>query len=214
MKVRSMTMVRGLALAGAVSILIGGCGNREEVAAAPVAETAAAPVADTMAPTASTAMPPTGTTVGTEIDDSVITARVKAALLADGDSKGFEIKVETRKGQVQLSGYVDTQARIDNAVALTSKVEGVTDVENAMSLKVGNSTVGNAVDDGIVTAKVKSALLADADVKSFDIAIVTRKGDVQLSGFVDNQAQINRAIDVARGVEGVQFITNEMSIKK
>jgi Putative phospholipid-binding domain. len=43
---------------------------------------------------------------------------------------------------------------------------------------------------------------------------VTRKGEVQLSGFVDNQAQINRAIDVARGVEGVQSINNEMSIKK
>ena len=206
MKIRSMTMVRGLALAGAVSILVGGCGNREEVAAAPAA--------DTMAPTASAVMPPAGTTVGTELDDSVVTARVKAALLADHDAKSFEIKVETRKGEVQLSGYVDTQARIDNAVALVSRVEGVKGVENSMALKEGSATVGNTVDDGIVTAKVKTALLADADVKSSDIAVVTRKGDVQLSGFVDNQAQINRAIDVARGVEGVQNITNEMSIKK
>jgi hyperosmotically inducible protein len=206
MKVRSAAFVQGLALAGAVSILLAGCGNREEVASAPAA--------GTMAPSASTGTPPTATTVGTEIDDSVVTTRVKTALLADRDVKGFEIKVETRKGQVQLSGFVDTQQQIDNALALTRKVEGVTGVENGMSLKLGNTTVGNAVDDGIVTAKVKSALLADADVKSFDIAIVTRKGDVQLSGFVDNQAQINRAIDIARAVEGVQNITNEMSIKK
>lgn len=209
MKVRSRAFVQGLALAGAVSVLLAGCGQREQVASAP----AAAPTAAT-APTASTATPPTATTVGTEIDDSVVTARVKSALLADNDTKSFEIKVETRKGQVQLSGFVDTQARIDNAIALTRKVEGVASVENGMTLKDGKATVGNIVDDGIVTAKVKSALLADPDIKSFDIAIATRKGEVQLSGYVNNQAQINRAIDIARGVEGVQSINNEMSIKK
>lgn len=206
MNARSMAIVRGLALAGAVSILIGGCGNREEVAAAPVAAT--------MAPTASTGAPPSGTSVGTEIDDSVVTARVKSALLADHDAKSFEIKVETRKGEVQLSGFVDTQARIDKAVALVRQVEGVKDVENKMALKEGGATVGSTVDDGIVTTKVKTALLADADVKSFDIAVVTRKGQVQLSGFVDSQAQIDRAVGIARAIEGVQSIGNELSIKK
>ena len=209
MKVRSKAFVQGLALTGAVTILLAGCGQREQVASAPAASTAAP-----TAPTASTGTAPAGTTVGTEIDDSVVTARVKSALLADNDTKSFEIKVETRKGQVQLSGFVDTQARIDNAIALTRKVEGVASVENGMTLKDGKATVGNIVDDGIVTAKVKSALLADPDIKSFDIAIATRKGEVQLSGYVNNQAQINRAIDIARGVEGVQSINNEMSIKK
>ena len=206
MKVHATNLVQGLALACAASILLSGCGNRQEEARAP----AAGP----MAPAASTTAPPPGTTVGTEIDDSVVTARVRSALLADPDVKSLEIKVETRKGQVQLSGFVDTQARIENAIALTRKVEGVTGVENGMRLKDGKATVGNTVDDSIVTAKVKSALLADPAVKSFDIAIATRKGEVQLSGYVDNQAQINRAIDIARAVEGVQSINNEMSIKK
>jgi hyperosmotically inducible protein len=206
MKVHAAAIVQGLALACAASILLSGCGNRQEEARAP----AAGP----MAPAASTTAPPPGTTVGTEIDDSVVTARVRSALLADPDVKSLEIKVETRKGQVQLSGFVDTQARIDNAIALTRKIEGVTGVENGMRLKDGKATVGNTVDDSIVTAKVKSALLADPAVKSFDIAIVTRKGEVQLSGYVDSQAQINRAIDIARAVEGVQSINNEMSIKK
>lgn len=198
--------VQGLALACAVSVLMAGCGNRQEEARAP------APGA--VAPMASTGTPPVGTTVGTEIDDSVVTARVKSALLSDHDAKSFEIKVETRKGIVQLSGFVETQARIDNAIALARKVEGVSGVENAMSLKDGKATVGNTVDDGIVTAKIKSALLADPGVKSFDIAVVTRKGQVQLSGFVDNQAQVDRALGIVRGVEGVQSIGNELSIKK
>jgi hyperosmotically inducible protein len=186
MKIYTAAMVQGLALACAVSMF-------------------------TMASAATTAA---GTTVGTQIDDSVVTARVKSALLSDHDVKSFDIKVETRKGQVQLSGFVDTQARIDNAIALTRKVQGVTGVENGMTVKTGSATLGNTVDDSIVTTRVKSALLADAEVKSFDIAIATRKGQVQLSGYVDNQAQINRAIDVTRAVEGVQSINNEMSIKK
>jgi hyperosmotically inducible protein len=192
MEVHQTTFVQGVALACAVSIWMTGCDNGQEEARAPVAKT----------------------TVGTEIDDSVITGRVRSALLGDPDVKSLDIKVETRKGQVQLSGFVGTQARIDNAIALTSKVEGVKGVENGMSLKVGKASVGNTFDDGVITAKVKSALLSDPGVKSFDIAIVTRKGEVQLSGYVDNQAQINRAIDVARGVEGVQSIGNEMSVKK
>ncbi len=199
MKIHPIALVQGLALACAASILMTGCGSRQEASPAPTPG-AAAPVA--------------GTSVGTLIDDSVVTTRVKSALLADQDIKSFEIKVETRKGQVQLSGFVDTQAHIDNAIALTRKVEGVGGVENGMSLMQGKATVGNTVDDGIVTAKVKSALLADASVKSFDVAVVTRKGEVQLSGFVDNQAQISRTIDIARGIEGVKSINNEMSIKQ
>ena len=49
-------------------------------------------------------------------------------------------------------------------------------MENKIALKDGKATVGNTVDDGIITTKVKSALLSDPGVKSFDIAVVTRKG--------------------------------------
>ena len=192
MEVHQTTFLQGVALACAVSLWMSGCDSRQEEARAPAAKT----------------------TVGTEIDDSVITARVKSALLGDPEVKSFEIKVETRKGQVQLSGFVGTPALIDSAIARTRKVEGVKGVENAMTLKVGKATVGNTFDDGVVTAKVKSALRADPGVKSSDIAVVTRKGEVQLSGYVDNQAQIDRAIHVARTVEGVQSVRNEMSIKK
>ena len=206
MKDRSRAFVQGLALAGAASILLIGCGNREAEAGAPAA--AAVTLTVTTEPL------PAGTTVGTEIDDSVVTARVKSALLADPGAKGFEVKVETSKGQVQLSGFVDTQAGIDRAIALTRGIEGVKGVDNAMTLKQGKASLGDTVDDGIVTAKVKSALLADASVKSLDVAVVTHKGEVQLSGYVDSQVQIDHAVDVARGVEGVRSVNNEMSIKK
>ena len=61
---------------------------------------------------------------------------------------------------------------------------------------------------------MKSALLADPSIKSFDIAVVTRKGEVQLSGFVDNQTQIDLAVALAGKVEGGARVGNEMSVKK
>jgi len=152
--------------------------------------------------------------VGTEIDDAMITTRVKSALLGDPDIKGSDIKAETRKGTVLLGGFVDSQLTIDRAVAVVQRVEGVKGIDNSMTIKDGKTTVGNVVDDGIVTTRVKSALLADARIKSFDIAVVTRKGNVQLSGFVDNQSQIDRALEVTKDIGGVQAVDNQLSIKK
>ena len=200
MNSRFYSLILSLTLSAGVAILVAGC-NRQEA----VPTTASTPT--------DTSLPPS-TTVGTEIDDTVVTTKVKSALLSDQDIKGFDIKVETRKGIVLLSGFVDNQARADRAMAVVRAVEGVKGVENNMTIKEGKLSVGNKVDDSIITTKVKSALLSDPDVKSIDIAVVTRKGEVQLSGFVDNQAQIDRAIEVTRTVEGVQGVVNQMSIKK
>ncbi len=72
---------------------------------------------------------------GEYFDDSVITTKVKAALLQEQSLKSFDIKVETFKGRVQLSGFVDSQAEIDKAVELARKVKGVVDVKNDMHVK-------------------------------------------------------------------------------
>lgn len=165
-------------------------------------------------PVDSVGMPVASTTVGTDIDDSVITTSVKSALLADADIKSFDFKVETRKGEVLLSGYVDNQAQLDRATAAARGVAGVKGLQNNVVLKGGSTSVGKKVDAGIITSKVKTALLADPDIKSFDIAVVTRDDEVLLTGFVDNQIQIDRAVAVAGGVEGVRLVRNEMSIKK
>ena len=185
-----------LVLVAAITATLVGC-KRQEASTTGVAAPAPPPIS-----------------IGTEIDDAVITTRVKSALMGDPDVKGFDIKAETRKGTVQLSGFVDSQIAVDRALAVVKRVEGIKGVDNSMSIKDGKATVGNAVDDGIVTTRVKSALLTDARIKSFDIAVVTRKGKVQLSGFVDNQSQIDRALEVTKAIGGVQGVDNELSIKK
>jgi hyperosmotically inducible protein len=163
---------------------------------------------------ASIAAPAGATTVGTEIDSALITSKVKTALLGDQDVKGFDIKVETRKGVVQLGGFVDSQIAVDRAILVASRVEGVSKVENAMTVKTGTTSVGNEVDDSILTTRVKSAFIADAVVKGFDISVVTRKGNVQLTGFVENQTQIDRATSIVRDIKGVTAVENKLKLKK
>jgi osmotically-inducible protein OsmY len=72
---------------------------------------------------------------GEYIDDSVITTKVKAAVLHEPSLKSAEINVETFKGVVQLSGFVSSQSAIDKAVEVSQGVKGVKSVKNDMRVK-------------------------------------------------------------------------------
>jgi hyperosmotically inducible periplasmic protein len=83
-----------------------------------------------------------------------------------------------------------------------------------VSLKNGKASVGNRIDDGIVTASVKSALIADDEIKGLEIGVATYRGVVQLSGFVDSLDQANHAVLIVSATDGVQGVNNEMTVKK
>ncbi|MGZ4971052.1 MAG: BON domain-containing protein [Methylobacter sp.] len=72
---------------------------------------------------------------------------------------------------------------------------------------------GEYVDDSVVTTKVKAALVNDPNVSAAEVNVETFKGVVQLSGFVKTRAEMNRAIEVARGVPGVKSVKNNMTLK-
>ena len=72
---------------------------------------------------------------------------------------------------------------------------------------------GEYVDDTVITAKVKTAIFEQPDLKSAEINVETFKGVVQLSGFVRSQANINAAVAAAKGVRGVSSVKNDMLVK-
>ena len=74
-------------------------------------------------------------------------------------------------------------------------------------------STGGYVDDTVITTKVKAALLDEPTLKSFEFKVTTFKGTVQLSGFVRSQQDINKAIDIARGIPGVASVKNDMELK-
>lgn len=78
---------------------------------------------------------PTKDSTGQYVDDVTITTKVRSALLGDGAVKSFEIKVETFKGVVQLSGFVDTEDQRAAATRDAMAVTGVQDVKDNITLK-------------------------------------------------------------------------------
>ncbi len=74
-------------------------------------------------------------------------------------------------------------------------------------------STGEYVDDSVITTKVKSALANDDFLESFQISVETFKGVVQLSGFVNTQAAIDRARELAKTVKGVKSVKNDLILK-
>ena len=74
-------------------------------------------------------------------------------------------------------------------------------------------STGQYIDDSTITTKVKAAVFNEPSLKSAQINIETFKGQVQLSGFVGSQAEINKTVEVARAVGGVTAVKNDMKIK-
>ena len=74
-------------------------------------------------------------------------------------------------------------------------------------------STGEYVDDATVSTKVRAAILQDPNVKISEIKVTTYRGVTQLSGFVDNQQMISRAAEVAKGVNGVKSVKNDLHVK-
>ena len=72
---------------------------------------------------------------------------------------------------------------------------------------------GEYIDDAVITTKVKAAIFNEPTLKSTEINVETFKGVVQLGGFVNSQADINKAVEVARSVKGVKSVKNDMRLK-
>ena len=84
---------------------------------------------------AACASTPKQASTGEIIDDSVITTKVKSLLAADSLLKAYQISVETHKGIVQLSGFVNSQSAVNKAGSIASSVKGVKSVKNDLIIK-------------------------------------------------------------------------------
>ena len=152
---------------------------------------------------------------GEAIDDSVLTAKVKVGLIDDPVTKAGQINVETYRGVVQLGGFVDNAQQKQQATKVARSVTGVKEVRNDLRISTKpHATGGQDLDDGMLTASVESKLMADSTTKGYQINVGTQKGVVQLTGFVDSTTMKTRAGEVARSVEGVKEVRNDLEIRQ
>mgnify|MGYP000857525957 FL=1 len=152
--------------------------------------------------------------VGNFMDDSAITAKVKAALVDHDNIKSTDISVKTEKAVVTLSGFVESQAQAEQAVKVAKEVEGVSSVSDKLHVRDGKEQgVKGYAGDTATTSEIKAKLLADDIVPSRKVKVETTDGVVQLSGTVDSQAQVDRAESIAKAVDGVKSVKNDLKSK-
>ena len=165
--------------------------------------------------------------------DPGITTAVKSKLAADDTVKAYQINVDTQGGVVTLTGTVPTAAARDRALEVARGTDGVTRVEDRLTVnaagtvderaeqqsrdaasKAGDaaSGAGAAVTDAGITAAVKTRLLADTDVAGLKIDVDTRDKVVTLTGTVATAAQKTEAGQIARDTTGVASVVNNLKV--
>ncbi|EEW0764291.1 molecular chaperone OsmY [Escherichia albertii] len=152
--------------------------------------------------------------IGNFMDDSAITAKVKAALVDHDNIKSTDISVKTDQKVVTLSGFVESQTQAEEAVKAAKSVAGVVSVSDKLHVRDSKeSSVKGYAGDTAITSEIKAKLLADDTVPSRHVNVETTDGVVQLSGTVDSQAQSDRAESIAKAVDGVKSVKNDLKTK-
>jgi hyperosmotically inducible protein len=103
--------------------------------------------------------------------------------------------------------------RRNTAALMMAFMLGTAVIAGCTSTPTQQST-GQAIDDGVVTAKVKAKLIEDPVTKAHQINVETFKGSVQLSGFVESSEARNRALELAKAVSGVKEVKDALEIRK
>lgn len=148
---------------------------------------------------------------GGMMDDSAITAKVKAQMIRTEEVKARNIDVDTVDGVVILSGFVDSADEKNRAAAVAGGVEGVSEVRN--DLRIGSRTVGEALDDTVLGSKIKAKLMGEASVRSLNVDVDVYLGVASLTGIVHGSEQKKTVLDIVRSTEGVKGIVDHIKVK-
>ena len=155
-----------------------------------------------------------GQTAGQYLDDTTLNARTKAALVGDKGVSALDIDVEVYNRHVQLSGFVASAAEKTAALDAAGRVDGTRLVLDAIVVLPDGRSMGEAVDDTTLHAKLKTEL---ARVENFLDLIATntevRNGHVILAGFVDHADTISAAENVVSAIKGVKQVYNFLVLK-
>lgn len=147
----------------------------------------------------------TSRTTGSLIDDELIEIKSLVNIgKASQELKQSHVSVTSYNGVVLICGQVPNSQVKQLAGNVVGKLNKVRKVHNELQVAGPTSTIVRA-NDSWLTAKVKSKMLADRELKAMGIKVVTENGTVYLLGLVENQ-QANRAVEITRNTVGVQKV--------
>jgi hyperosmotically inducible periplasmic protein len=149
-------------------------------------------------------------TIGTMMDDSIISTKVKTRMISDEFIKARNIDVDVLNGVVYLIGVVDSSSQKRMAADLARGVEGVRQIEN--QLLVGKNSIGQDFNDTMLTSQIRVKLLQDPDIRSTNIDVDTNNNVVTLTGIVKTDQEKNKIIYTVQKVCGNRQIVNNISV--
>ena len=163
------------------------------------------------------------TFVGCSQPDTVLTAKIKSGMAIDSTVKASQIEVSTKDKVVTLTGNLNSQAEKDRALEIARSTSGVASVVDMLAVRTSaesgeapspDRTVGEHIDDAMITAAVKSRLLNDPQVKGLKIDVDTREGVVFLTGSVGTPQESARAVEIARTTEHVLDVKPNLTVTR
>lgn len=149
-------------------------------------------------------------TIGTMLDDSVLSTTVKSKMIADEFVKARNIDVDVLNSVVFLIGVVESTSQKRMAADIVRGVEGVKRVEN--QLIVGKTTTAQVLNDTFLTSKIKTELLKAPDIRSSNIDVDTHNNVVTLTGILKTRQEKNEALYIVKTVVGNREIVDNLSV--
>ena len=148
--------------------------------------------------------------VGTIMDDSILSTKIKTKMIGDEFVKARNIDVDVLNGVVYLIGVVESSSQKRMAAGIARGVEGVRHVEN--QLLVGKTSIGQGFEDTMLTSKIRAKLLQDPDIRSTNIDVDTNNNVITLTGIVKTDKERNRVLYVVQEVADKRQIVNNLSV--
>ena len=145
--------------------------------------------------------------------DMWITSDVKMRLLANSQTPGFDINVDTENGEVTLFGVVDSKATKEAAAAEARKVDGVTLVVNELQVVAPGKQAAVAQKDDVIQDAVSKRLEANSQLSGTHISIEVKNGIARLTGDVQNRSDRLTALTVTRATPGVRGLVDDLKLQ-
>lgn len=151
--------------------------------------------------------------MGEQVDDATLQMRVGRALIADPDTSRMEIDVDVVDGIVYLKGDVDSEQEKMQAGRVAANTVGVKEVRNDLQIEGMMPDEEDTRSDLALRTSVGTRLVADPDTSRMNIDVDVVNGVVYLTGIVKDKREKEAAERIARNVEGVRDVKNELQIE-
>tara|TARA_Y100000296_G_C5120138_1_gene229942 strand:+ start:414 stop:1013 length:600 start_codon:yes stop_codon:yes gene_type:complete len=158
--------------------------------------------------------------------DAWIDGKAEATLLFNGNLDSFDINTDVKDGNVVLTGKVENSVDKKLAEELVANIDGVTSVDNKLTVVADNDMhkemsddMEDTVDEGTseltdakIATVIKTRLLMDTDISGFDIDVDVEDGVVMLTGEVDSDAERDLAVEIAKNASDVKDVESDLRV--